>query len=111
MALMSLGVAVLAVGDVVGAVDRDAGLFSYLLTTIYLPLTLPLYLACVAVAGLRSAHPRRWAVALTPLLTAVFPHAFILIAMPGIATALLTFGIYGATISLPARRPPRLYPN
>lgn len=84
--------------------DADAGegsLGSYSYALIFLPFTWPLYmLALVWVAG-RVRRPRGWAVALCPLLGAPLNAALLLVTLPGIAAAWVTYLLYGALVRLP----------
>ena len=46
-------------------------------------------------------HPRRWAIALAPLLFALFPYAVVTFVAPGIAASWIAYFIYGAIVRLP----------
>ena len=100
--LVAVGAALVAISAVAGANDGDdAPWISYAWMCLFLPFTWPLYMGALALAGPRVRHPRRWAIALTPLLFALFPYAIFLFAAPGIGAAWIAYLAYAAIVRLP----------
>lgn len=98
VALALLVLSELGLGDA-----DDPPIAGYAWMCLYLPFTWPLYMGALAFVARRSPHPRRWAVALTPLLFALFPYAVFTFVAPGIAASWIAYFIYGATVRLPPR--------
>ena len=84
----------------------DPPIAGYAWMCLYLPFTWPLYMGALAFCARRAGHPRRWAVALTPLLFALFPYAVVTFVAPGIAASWIAYFIYGAIVRLPPLTPP-----
>jgi hypothetical protein len=100
--LVAVAVALVAVSALAGANDGDDppwAAFAWM--CLYLPFTWPLYIGALAYVAPRVAHPRRWAIALTPLLFALFPYAVVTFVVPGIAASWIAYFIYGAIVRLP----------
>jgi Na+-driven multidrug efflux pump len=99
---------VLAVDALTGWSGGEAGEVAagYLYLLLYLPFTWPLHLAVVALAARRAHHPRRWALASSPLLG--LPLALVLPAVtsPPVAGWWLLFVAYGVLVRLPTSTSP-----
>lgn len=75
---------------------------AYLYSLIALPLSWPSYMAALAVVARRVRRPRRWAIALSPLLGAWFALLLIFAAdTPDFYAAWLLWLSYGALVPLP----------
>lgn len=75
---------------------------SYLYSLTALPLSWPLYTAALVVLVRRVRRPRRWAIALSPLLGAWYAFLLIFVAdQPGFYAAWLLWLSYGALVPLP----------
>lgn len=75
---------------------------AYLVTFVALPLSWPLYMAALALVARRVRRPRRWAIALSPLLGAWFALLlFFVVDQPGFYAAWLLWLSYGALVPLP----------
>lgn len=84
--------------------DRIGDAYLYSLTA--LPLSWPLYMTALAAIARRVRRPRRWAIALSPLLGAWFAFLLIFVAdTPDFYAAWLLWLSYGALVPLPPDRP------
>lgn len=100
--LVAVGVVLVAIAALAGANDGDdAPWTAYAWMCLFLPFTWPLYMGALAVVARRARHPRRWAIALTPLLFALFPYAIFTFVAPGIAASWIAYLLYGAIVRLP----------
>jgi hypothetical protein len=105
--LIAVAVALVAISALFGANDGDDPPWAaYAWMCLYLPFTWPLYMAALAIVAPRVRHPRGWAIALTPLLFALFPYAVVTFVVPGVAAAWVAYVVYGATLRLPPLRRP-----
>jgi hypothetical protein len=98
------GVAVLVPAELAGwtvsGPDRIGD--AYLLTFVALPLSWPLYMAALAFATRRVRRPRRWAIALSPLLGGWFALLlFFILDEPSFYAAWLLWLSYGVLVPLP----------
>ena len=85
-----------------GAPPPDHSGDAYLLSLVVLPLTWPLYLVVLALVARRARRPRRWAIALSPLLGAWFAILLVFIVdQPSFWAAWLLWLSYGALVPLP----------
>lgn len=74
----------------------------YLYSLVALPISWPLYMTVLALVARRARHPRRWAIALSPLLGAWFALLiFVVIDLPDFYAAWLLWLSYGALVPLP----------
>jgi hypothetical protein len=100
--IVAVGLALVAVSELAGAGDGDDPPFAaYAWMCLYLPFTWPLYMGALVLFARRGRHPRRWAIALTPLLFALFPYAVLTFVAPGIAASWIAYFVYGAIVRLP----------
>jgi hypothetical protein len=99
--LIGVGIVLALAGALLGQDEDDPWWTGYAWMCLFLPVTWPLYMGALALATRRSAHPRRWAVGLVPLLFALFPYAVVTFTAPGIAAAWIAFFAYGAAVKLP----------
>jgi hypothetical protein len=100
--LVGVAAALVAISALAGANDGDdAPWIAYAWMCLFLPFTWPLYMAALAIVARRVRHPRRWAIALTPLLFALFPYAIVTFVVPGIAASWIAYWTYGAIVRLP----------
>ena len=102
--MIAAGVVVLVPATLVGwsVPEPDRIGDAYLLTFVALPLSWPLYMTALAFATRRVRRPRRWAIALSPLLGAWFALLLFFIAdQPGFYAAWLLWLSYGALVPLP----------
>lgn len=74
----------------------------YLFSFTALPISWPLYMAALALVARRARRPRRWAIALSPLLGGWFALLiFFAIDRPDFYAAWLLWLSYGALVALP----------
>ena len=100
--IVAVALVLVAISELAGANDGgDPPFGGYAWMCLYLPFTWPLYMGALAFAARRVRHPRRWAIALTPLLFALFPYAVFTFVAPGIATSWIAYFTYGAIVRLP----------
>lgn len=105
--LVAVAIVLVAISELAGANDGgDPPIAGYAWMCLYLPFTWPLYMAALAFAARRARHPRHCAIALAPLLFALFPYAVVTFVAPGIAAAWIASFTYGAIVRLPPLRPP-----
>ena len=105
--LAAVAFALVAISELAGANDGDDPPWAgYAWMCLYLPFTWPLYMGALAFAARRVRHPRRWAIALTPLLFALFPYAVFTFVAPGIAASWIAYFTYAAIVRLPPLTPP-----
>ena len=100
--IVAVALVLVAVSALAGANDGDDPPYAaYAWWGLYLPFTWPLYIGALVLFARRARHPRRWAVALTPLLFALFPSAVVTFVVPGIAASWIAYVVYGAIVLLP----------
>ena len=100
--LVAVALALVTISELAGANDGDDPPWTgYAWMCLYLPFTWPLYMGALAYFARSARHPRRSAVALSPLLFALFPYAVVTFVAPGIAASWIAYFSYGAIVRLP----------